>query len=88
MTTWDEERAWRIINSAFEEITSGQTGHVSEFSCAKDMLELLDEVRTEAIGWTWAEACSQHDKGLDVRRFEMPLLLNKAKADLNPERDK
>lgn len=88
MATWDEERTWRIINTAFEEITSGQTGHVSEFSCAKDLVELIAEVRAEAIGWTWTEACAQHDRGLDPRRFEIPLLLDKAKADLNPERDK
>lgn len=91
MATWDEERAWSVIKVAFEEITAGamlKTGAIEEFSAAKDLVELLEEVRTEAIGWTWAEACSQHDRGLDVRRFEVPLLLDKAKADLNPERDK
>lgn len=88
MATWDEERAWVIINTAFEEITAGKKGSIEEFSCAKDLVELLESVRVEAIGWTWAEACSQSDRGMDVRRFEVPLLLDKAKADLNPERDK
>lgn len=86
MATWDEERAWSIINTAFEEIAAGKKGSVDEFSCAKDLVELLGEVRAEAIGWTWTEACSQSDRGMDVRRFEVPLLLDKAKADLNPER--
>ncbi len=86
MATWDEERAWSIINTAFEEIANGKKGAVEEFSCFKDLAELLGEVRTETIGWTWAEACSQSDRGMDVRRFEVPLLLDKAKADLNPER--
>ena len=52
-----------------------------------DALEkLIEGVRAEAIGWTWAEACSQYDKGLDVRHQIMPDLLAKALLDLNPER--
>jgi hypothetical protein len=86
MATWDEERAWKIINTAFEEITAGKRGSVDEFSCAKDLVELLGSVRAETIGWTWTEACSQHDRGMDVRRQEIPALLEKARADLNPER--
>jgi hypothetical protein len=86
MATWDEERAWQIINTAFEEITSGQTGAVGKFQCAKDLVDLLGSVRAEAVGWTWTEACSQHDRGMDVRRYEVPLLLDKVKEDLNPER--
>ena len=89
-SSWDKERAKDIIDKAVEEIlpnTEMKEGTVEEFQCYKDMVELLGSVRAEAIGWTWAEACSQHDKGLDPRRFEVPLLMDKAKADLNPDRE-
>lgn len=51
------------------------------------VVELLGSVRAEAIGWTWTEACSMHDKGLDPRTFEVPILMDRASADLNPDRE-
>jgi hypothetical protein len=86
MATWDEERAWGIINTAFEEITAGKKGSVDEFSCAKDLVELLSSVRGEAVGWTWAEACSAYSKGLNPGKYEIAKLSEKAIEDLNPER--
>ena len=86
--TWDEERVKEVINQAFEDILH-QDGPkmTSEFSSFKKMVELLGSVRAETIGWTWVEACNQHDRGMDPRFYEVPKLLEKAKADLNPERD-
>ena len=88
-SSWDRERVTTILH---EEIgdpfyidhgPEGDAGHATD-----KLTELLGSVRAEAIGWAWTEACSQHDKGLDPKRFEVPLLMDKANADLNPERDK
>jgi hypothetical protein len=90
-SSWDKERVKEIIDKAVEEILPNmklKEGTVEGFQCYKDMVELLGSVRAEAIGWTWSEACSQHARGLDPRKFEVPLLMDKADADLNPERDK
>jgi len=47
-------------------------------------LELYVEAqRIEAIGWTWAKACSVLDKEGDPRIAEIPLLLEEAKKDLS-----
>lgn len=82
--TWDRERVADIVNAMLDD--PDHLGIYPTTKCFDKLQELLGSVRAEAIGWTWTEACSQHDKGLDPRRFEIPLLLDKATADLNPER--
>ncbi len=86
---WDKERLVEIVTEAGKEANFSAI-QVSEFGTrvVAGFEVLLEAVRAEAIGWTWAEACSQHDKGLDVRRQNVPELYEKAKLDLNPERDK
>lgn len=32
----------------------------------------------QAIGWAWSEACSRVDKGEDIRKVNIPLILEKA----------
>lgn len=87
-SSWDRERVTTILHEEIGDeyyITHGpvEAGHATE-----KLTELLGSVRAEAIGWVWSEACSQHARGLDPRKFEVPLLMDKANADLNPERDK
>ena len=76
IATWDRERIEEALKVYDVEAAQGVDA----------LYELVKGVRAEAIGWTWAEACSQYDKGLDVRHQLMPELLDKALADLNPER--
>lgn len=85
--TWDEERALEIIDQACQDALY-PVGYTKEFDSFKKMVELLGKVRMEAVGWTWTEACSQHDRGMDPRFYEMSNLVKKSLADLNPERDK
>ena len=86
--TWDEERVKEVINQAFEDILNAEGPSLtSEYPSFKKMVELLGSVRAETIGWTWVEACNQASRGMDPRFFEVPKLLEKAQADLNPERD-
>ncbi len=40
------------------------------------------EIRGLTLGWAWAEACIQLDRGDDPRQQEMPLLLERADAEL------
>ena len=82
--TWDRERVADIVNAMLDD--PDPIGIYPTTRCFDKLTELLGSVRAEAIGWTWTEACSQYDRGMDPRRFEMPLLLTKATADLNPER--
>lgn len=87
-SSWDRERVTTILHEEIGDEFYIDHGPLGPGHAVEKLVELLGSVRAEAIGWTWTEACSQHDRGLDPRRFEMPLLLDKAKADLNPERDK
>lgn len=43
-------------------------------------MDMKDQI-VQAIGWTWAEACSRTDKGEDVRQVNIPLILERAKED-------
>ena len=56
---------------------------VKELKDINNIDELLAAVRLEAMGWTWAEACSQLDRNQDPRNFEVPKLVDLAKKDLN-----
>jgi hypothetical protein len=47
-----------------------------------EQVEELQRARAEAIGWTWAEACTQLDRGMDPRKFPVPNLLAKAGLEL------
>lgn len=84
---WDKERLTDVVVQAGKEAGLSPI-HISALGTAlvEPLEKLIDGVRAEAIGWTWTEACSQYDKGLDVRLQLMPELLDKALADLNPER--
>ena len=42
----------------------------------------IEGVRTEAIGWTHADACVALDKGKDPRLTNVPSILERAKKDL------
>lgn len=61
-------------------------GSLNDEECADELEQLLSDVRTDAVNHTWTEACSQYDKGMNPKNFEVPLLIEKALADLNPER--
>lgn len=50
---------------------------------AFDELEsYIEGVRTEAIGWTYADACISLDKGIDYRKITVPSILARAEVDL------
>ena len=42
----------------------------------------VTEIRALTVGWTWAEACIQLDRGEDPREQEMPVLLERAEQEL------
>lgn len=53
---------------------------------AYDRLEqLVDAARTEAIGWTHADACTTLDAGGDPRQTEVPDMLCRARVDLETQ---
>jgi hypothetical protein len=84
---WDRERIVEVVATAGNE--TGQPAiEMSAFGTAiiDPLDKLIEGVRAEAIGWCWAEACSQYSKGLNPGDQIVPDLLAKALLDLNPER--
>lgn len=86
-SSWDRERVNELVIQAGKDANLSPLKIVALVPLAEKVVELLGSVRAEAIKWTWSEACSQHDKGLDPKRFKVPLLMDKANADLNPDRE-
>jgi len=83
---FDRERVITIIDKMLD--NARRKGIYQTDECTDELEKLIGEVRVEAVGYTWTEACSQYDRGMDPRNFTIPLLMEKAAADLNPERDK
>jgi len=74
---WDRERVVKILEETYEmEAVMGVDA----------LVELVEGVRAEAIGWCWVEACNQYSRGMNPGDQNMPTLLDKALLDLNPER--
>lgn len=84
---WDKERLVEIVTEVGKEAGLSPI-HISALGTAlvEPMVELIDGVRAEAIGWCWVEACNQYSRGMNPGDQNMPELLDKALLDLNPER--
>ena len=81
---YDRERVCKIIDKMLDD--ARRRGIYQTDECINELEKLLGGVRQEAVGYTWTEACSQYDKGMDPRNYTVPLLMEKADSDLNPER--
>jgi hypothetical protein len=46
-------------------------------------LEAKRSIQAEAIGWTWAKACSTLDRGSDPRQDDVPSILFMGYRELN-----
>lgn len=51
-------------------------------TCYTRLEHYIESVRTEAIGWMHAEACTTLDNGGDPRLTEVPEMLSRARSDL------
>jgi hypothetical protein len=64
------------------------TGTELMMQCAPTIGEVIEaekrQARYEAIGWCHAFCCAALDDGLDPRTIEVPAILEKAKAQLEP----
>lgn len=47
-----------------------------------NLAQLIKTARIEAVGWTWAEACVDVNNGLDIRKRNIPSVLECAETDL------
>ena len=84
MASYDRERIEEAIEAM---LMIARSKGVYQTKDMYDKLErLVSSVRDEAVAYTWTEACSQYDRGMDPRNFTIPLLVQKARDDLNPER--
>ena len=48
-----------------------------------ELEEYCLKLRHEAIGWTWAKACTQLDAGNDPRQYDQAQLIQDASRDLS-----
>ena len=84
MASYDRERIEEAVEAM---LMIARSKGVYQTKDMYDKLErLVSSVRDEAVAYTWTEACSQYDRGMDPRNFTIPLLVQKARDDLNPER--
>ena len=79
-----EDRA--AICDIISEMLDEPDGHgIYRTTRAYNKLEdLLKAARMQALGWTWTEACIRTDEGQDIRRDEIPSLIERIERDLNP----
>ena len=52
-------------------------------TCYTKLEHYIEQVRAEAIGWCYAEACTNLDKGIDLRAMDVPSILKRANKDLD-----
>ena len=82
---YDRQRVTKILDKMLD--NARRKGIYQMEECTDELEELVGHVRAEAITYTWTEACSQYDRGMDPRNYTIPLLVEKAAADLNPKRE-
>lgn len=83
MIKQDRNEVFEIISEMLD--NPDEFGIYPTTKCFQDLEDLLQKVRFQAVGYAWAEACSQLDNGLDPRKYNQGLLLENATKDLNPE---
>lgn len=82
---YDRERVNTILNKMLDD--ARRKGIYQMDECTDELEKLVGDVRSEAIQYTWTEACSHYDRGMDPRNYTIPLLVEKARSDLNPKRE-
>ncbi|MAO66228.1 MAG: hypothetical protein CL666_14630 [Balneola sp.] len=71
--------------ATIEEILDNPGGVFPTDDCYDRLVEYVRSVRTQAVGWTWAEACTQLDKGEDPRQYDQAKLIERSEKELNIE---
>jgi len=79
MSKQKEDRA------TIEEILDNPAGIFPSDEAYDRLEEYVKSVRTQAVGWTWAEACTQLDNGEDPRQYDQSNLIERSEKELNIE---
>jgi hypothetical protein len=82
---YDRQRVNTILEKMVE--NARRKGIYQLEECTDELEKLVGDVRAESIQYTWTEACSQYDRGMDPRNYTISLLVEKARSDLNPKRE-
>jgi len=82
---YDRQRVNTILEKMVE--NARRKGIYQLEECTDELEKLVGDVRAESIQYTWTEACSQYDRGMDPRNYTITLLVEKARSDLNPKRE-
>lgn len=71
--------------ATIEEILDNPAGVFPTEDAYDRLVDYVESVRTQAVGWTWAEACTQLDKGEEPREYDQSELLERSQKELNIE---
>lgn len=82
VVTQDRSNVHKIIEEMLD--NPDENGIYQTTRAFNKLEELLNTVRLEAVGWTWATACLVVDDGLDIRKYSQSKLIEQVTKDLNP----
>lgn len=76
----DRTAVCKIISEMLD--NEGDCGIYPTGKAYDELEKYIEGVRAETIGWMYAEACVSMDKGKDIRKENVPEILNRALIDL------
>ena len=65
-----------------------KTGIYPTGKAYNDLIEYVHQERFQVLGWMHAEACTSLDRGIDIRKTNVPMMLDRAKSDLEKTIDR
>jgi hypothetical protein len=80
--TNDRSKVCEIVSRMLDEPRDG--GIYRTTRAYNELEALLRTARAEAVGFAFGAACQCLDRGIDPRKVEMPEVLERANAALNP----
>ena len=85
MTDKDRTAICNIVSEMLD--SPDKSGIYPTTVCYEKLEQLIEEARTEALGWMHADCCVTLDNGDDPRRMDMADMLNRANRDLSKEHE-
>jgi len=77
----DRTEICKIMSEMFD--NEGECGIYPTSIAYQKIEDYIEQQRIEAIGWAMADACVHLDEGKDYRQVEVPIILERAKKDLD-----
>jgi hypothetical protein len=79
----DREKIREIISKILDKSKEdGWFGTIIANIVCDELEAYVDEVRFQAIGWTFADDCVDTDNDMDIRKKDPAIMIERAKIDL------